>query len=180
LYKKAKTPIKGSFEYQKSQYFDSQKSKLALFRYRPNFFYKMNVSDRSATSPFWIIREAIRNYSIRRIIIAGTRTFNSYDAFRKQLNEIIDVSCQVEIVSGAAKGVDTLAIMYAEENSHKLKLFPADWEKYGKSAGAIRNKEMAEYGDMLIAFWDGESRGTKMMIEIAKKKELPVIVIPAK
>lgn len=75
---------------------------------------------------------------------------------------------------GAAKGTDTLAIKYAKERGYKLTKMPANWDKHGKKAGIIRNKEMADYAEALIAFWDGKSRGTKNMIETAKKNNLKV------
>ena len=81
-----------------------------------------------------------------------------------------------EIVSGGAKGVDKLGEDWAEANYMSLKIFPANWYKYGKSAGYKRNEEMAEYADALIAIWDGKSKGTKHMIDIAKKQGLIVAI----
>lgn len=75
-----------------------------------------------------------------------------------------------------APGVDTLAIQYAQENNLPLKEFHADWKTHGRSAGPRRNREMANYADALIAIWDGESRGTKNMIEEATKRNLQVYV----
>ena len=69
-----------------------------------------------------------------------------------------------------APGVDTLAVRWANYHGYPLKEFPADWNKYGKAAGYRRNVEMAEYADLLIAFWDGKSPGTKHMIDIMKSK----------
>ena len=59
--------------------------------------------------------------------------------------------------------------IYAKENNIPIKFFPALWDQYGKSAGMIRNKQMAEYGDFLLAFWDGKSHGTKNMIKTMKE-----------
>jgi hypothetical protein len=83
----------------------------------------------------------------------------------------------VEIVSGTAAGADTLGERYAQEKGYEVKKFPAQWDLYGKSAGYKRNQQMAEYADGLIAFWDGKSRGTKHMIDIATNKGLKVRVI---
>jgi hypothetical protein len=107
-----------------------------------------------------------------RIIIAGGREFNDYELLR----EICDVhiSPDSEIVSGGARGTDKLGERYATETGRDLKIFPADWNKHGKGAGHIRNKQMAEYSDMLIAFWDGESKGTKNMIDTSIKLGLIV------
>jgi hypothetical protein len=84
-----------------------------------------------------------------------------------------------EIVSGCAKGVDTVGERWAEGRNQKLTRFPANWDKYRKAAGIIRNEEMAAYADGLIAFWDGESRGTKHMIDTMRKLKKPVVVVYA-
>jgi hypothetical protein len=83
----------------------------------------------------------------------------------------------IEIVSGKAKGADTLGELYANENNIKIIEFPADWEKFGKKAGYIRNEEMAKYSDSCIVFWDGKSKGTKHMIELAKKYNLNLKIV---
>jgi len=109
-----------------------------------------------------------------KIIIAGSRNINNYNIIVNTIKKSnFDIS---EIVSGNARGVDKLGERFAKENNIKLKLFPANWDKYGKGAGYIRNIQMAEYADALIAIWDGISKGTKMMIELAKKKELKIFV----
>lgn len=115
-----------------------------------------------------------------RIIVAGGRDFSDYDKMCSVLDPFIGEEVdKVKIISGGAQGADKLGEKYAKESSMDLIIFPADWSKYGKSAGHIRNKQMAEYGDMLFAFWDGESRGTKNMIDEALKanniKEVRVI-----
>ena len=109
-----------------------------------------------------------------KTIIAGGRTITDYSLV---LSAIGESEFQIsEVVSGMAPGVDTLAIQYAKENNLPLKEFHADWNKHKRAAGPIRNREMAEYGDALIAIWDGESRGTKNMIEEANKRGLHVFV----
>lgn len=75
-----------------------------------------------------------------------------------------------EIVSGDARGADTLGARYGHLNGIPVIHFPAQWDTYGKAAGFIRNEEMAEYGDFLVAFWDGTSRGTAQMIQAMKRK----------
>lgn len=109
-----------------------------------------------------------------KLIIAGGRNITDYDLVLSALRESGFIP--TEIVSGMAQGVDTLAIQYAQENNLPLQRFWAEWEFYGKSAGPIRNRNMAEYADALIAIWDGVSRGTKNMIEEATKKGLKVYV----
>lgn len=110
-----------------------------------------------------------------KTIIAGGRDFNNYTLLREKCDEIID-SNLTEIVSGRAKGADTLGEQYAKERGYSVKLFPADWKTHGRKAGPIRNKQMADYGEMLIAFWDGKSKGTQHMINLAEKKGLMVEV----
>ena len=114
---------------------------------------------------------------MRKIIIAGCRNYNDYENFKKECDKLITE--KVEIVWGGASGVDAMAKRYADEKGHNNKLFKADWTAFGKSAGPIRNQKMAEYGDELIAFWDGKSRGTRNMILQAKEKleKIAVIII---
>lgn len=108
-----------------------------------------------------------------RVVIAGGREFNNYELLREICDE--HITPDSEIVSGGARGTDKLGERYSKEKGYDLKVFPADWSK-GKGAGHIRNRQMAEYGDMLIAFWDGESKGTLNMINTAKKLGLIVHV----
>jgi predicted Rossmann fold nucleotide-binding protein DprA/Smf involved in DNA uptake len=112
-----------------------------------------------------------------KVIIAGSRNFSDYTALLSKCDKLLSQKSEVEIVSGTANGADKLGERYANERGYLLKLFPAEWNVYGKGAGYLRNKEMAGYADALIAFWDGESRGTKHMIDIARKQGLEVRVI---
>ncbi len=112
-----------------------------------------------------------------KIIIAGGRDFNNYDLLRESCDYFLQNQLEIEIVSGAANGADKLGERYAEERGHQIKKFPAEWDKYGKSAGFKRNVEMADYADGLIAFWDGVSKGTSHMINESKKKNLKVRII---
>ena len=82
-----------------------------------------------------------------------------------------------EVVSGAARGVDQLGEQYGKQAGIPVKRFPAEWDKYGKSAGYRRNEDMADYADALIAVWDGTSKGTKHMIDTAHAKGLTVYVL---
>lgn len=81
-----------------------------------------------------------------------------------------------EIVSGHARGIDQAGEKLAYLSSLPCKLFEANWTKYGKKAGYLRNEEMAKYADGLIAVWDGKSKGTKHMIDLANKYKLKVYV----
>ena len=113
-----------------------------------------------------------------RIIIAGSRTFKDYDYLEKICNLTLSrFRCDITIVCGMADGADTLGYNYAYRKRYAVAEFPADWDTLGNVAGHIRNREMAEYSDMLIAFWDGKSTGTKNMIAQAKDLGLQVLVI---
>lgn len=109
-----------------------------------------------------------------KVIIAGVRTGvpqqTVLDAVSKSGFAIS------EVVSGGATGVDAQGETWAQSQNIPVKRFPADWAKHGKAAGPIRNGQMADYAEALIAIWDGQSRGTKNMIEQARKKGLRVYV----
>lgn len=111
-----------------------------------------------------------------KLIIAGGRDFSDYEKLRHYLNNLTTLSNIEEIVSGGAKGADFLGETYALEYGLPVKKFPADWS-LGKKAGYLRNKQMAEYATHCICFWDGESKGTKLMIDLAKEHKLKTIVI---
>ena len=112
-----------------------------------------------------------------RVIIAGGRNFNDYQLLKGKVNHYMSNASNVVIICGEANGADLQGKRLAKENGWLVNSFPAKWELYGKSAGYIRNKEMADTADVLVAFWDGKSRGTANMIEIAKKKGLPVRIV---
>jgi YspA, cpYpsA-related SLOG family len=114
-----------------------------------------------------------------KVVVAGGRDFNDYSLLKRSLDRALRnrIDEGIVIVSGAARGADTLGERYAKEYGYGIESHPADWNKYGKSAGYIRNKEMAQSSDALMAFWDGKSRGTKHMIDLAKKEGLRVIVV---
>lgn len=121
-----------------------------------------------------------------RVIIAGSRQFNDYKLMLNTLDELgvhlINTIDSVEIISGHAPGADMLGEKFAKAYGYPLKIFPADWSKYGKAAGPIRNEEMVKYASkadhgILIAFPVGESRGTRNIIKLAKRYKLEVNVI---
>lgn len=116
---------------------------------------------------------------LNKIIIAGGRDFNNYALLQEYVDKFLSTypSDSIEIISGNAKGADKLGERYAKEHNLPVKLFPANWNKYGKRAGYLRNQEMADYANMLIAFWDRKSKGTNHMINIAKKAGLIVKVV---
>lgn len=109
-----------------------------------------------------------------KIIVAGSRNIVDYDFVVKC---IIDSSFKItELISGGCRGVDLLAEKWATQNNIIITRFNAKWNVYGKMAGPIRNSEMVNYADGLIAIWDGISRGTKNIIELAKNKNIPVVI----
>ena len=107
-----------------------------------------------------------------RVIIAGGRDFDDWGLLHRTVKKLL--SKGDTIISGGAKGADALGEQFAKRNSKylELEIFPADWDKYGKGAGYVRNHQMALTADTLIAFWDGRSKGTKNMIEEAHKARL--------
>lgn len=114
-----------------------------------------------------------------RVIIAGSRNFNNYQLLEKLVDMYFQnhSSDQTEIVSGGARGADRLGERYAQSRGIAVKVMPADWDTYGKSAGYRRNEEMAKYATHCIVFWDGESRGAKHMIDLAAKYNLVLRVV---
>lgn len=109
-----------------------------------------------------------------KTIIAGSRTM-------EDLSEVIEAVrlCGweiTEVVSGGARGADKMGEKWAELRGVPVKRFEADWDARGKAAGPIRNSEMADYGEALVAIWDGNSTGTKDMIMKARKRGLPVYI----
>ena len=119
-----------------------------------------------------------------KVIIAGSREFNNYDLLAEKCDYILsrllnNPQCEVIIVSGTARGADQLGERYARDRNLNIERFPADWSLHGKSAGYIRNKQMAEAADALIAFRKAGAgnRGTDHMIRLAKEHGLLVRII---
>lgn len=113
-----------------------------------------------------------------KVIIAGSRKFNDYEILRDfcdylLANKVAD-GYKIVIISGHAQGADMLGERYAEERGYELIIMEANWNKYKKGAGRIRNNKMAEIGNALIAFPIGDSPGTRHMIEAARKNNLIV------
>ena len=122
----------------------------------------------------------MNDFPFFRVIIAGTRSFNDYELLRNSCNNLLSEKQRthtVVVISGTARGADQMGERYARERGFQLRQFPADWLNDEKKAGPIRNAKMADNADALIAFWDGESKGTKNMIDNARRKGLAVRVI---
>lgn len=115
-----------------------------------------------------------------KVCICGSRNFLDYSRLRTALLSFMDkFNCRdsMEIVSGCARGADSLGECFAREFGLKVFQFPAKWDIFGNTAGFVRNKEMAEFSDVVIAFWDGQSSGTKGMIEHCKEIGKQVYVV---
>ena len=114
------------------------------------------------------------------LVVAGCRDFHDYSVASSEIHkhlQKLDAEYSVIIVSGCAEGADKLGERYASEHNLTVERFPAEWDKYGKYAGPRRNAQMAQVADAVLVFWDGKSKGTKNMIENAKKANKPDTVI---
>lgn len=134
-----------------------------------------------------VMKELYRvNYlNAYKVIVAGGRDFDDYEYMSEKLDELFwcsDVFQEypIKIVSGMANGADTLAIHYADEHCMTKILFPANWHDHPRMAGILRNEDMLTISTHLVVFWDGESHGTKYMIEIAREKGISVWVFEYK
>jgi hypothetical protein len=121
--------------------------------------------------------------NLERIIIAGGRDFTDYKLLEAEvcwylldIGVVFDGNDNIEFVLGGARGADSLGERFANEYGFKKKMFIPDWS-VGKKAGILRNHEMGDYANHLIAFWDERSSGTKDMINYATKKGLKVKVV---
>lgn len=115
-----------------------------------------------------------------KLIVAGGRDFDNTELLVDTLNELAHTVFSdkgVSIVTGMARGADAMGSWFASRYNVKQYQFPADWEKYGKQAGFLRNMEMGNFADGVVAFWDGQSRGTKHMVEYMKKQNKYVHVV---
>lgn len=117
-----------------------------------------------------------------KLLVAGSRDITDALFIRQHIALHIQrrgFPENIELISGMARGVDTIAANFAQDCNLILHKFPADWDKHGRSAGYIRNKEMGECADELLAFWDGKSNGTKNMIDIMRilKKKTTIIYV---
>lgn len=112
--------------------------------------------------------------------IVGCRDFSNYDFFKDNIekNPCTKRLHIKKIITGDANGVDSLARRYASEKSIYCVMYQAVWHEHGFAAGPIRNQQIINDSDILIAFWNGVSKGTKNSIDLAVKKKIPVVIIP--
>jgi predicted Rossmann fold nucleotide-binding protein DprA/Smf involved in DNA uptake len=128
-----------------------------------------------------------------RTIIAGSRTINKLNediyivgdgstmlranAYEAVVDAIVRSKFEIDtVISGTAEGVDRMGELWALDNGIPVVFYPPNWREHGKRAGYVRNAAMAANADALIAVWDGESPGTKMMIDLAREQQLMVFV----
>lgn len=123
-----------------------------------------------------------------RAIVAGSRNFVNYNQLEKECDKILSSEIKkapvsdVTIISGGASGADKLGEKYGKKRHLSIVRFEANWDRFQNAAGPIRNEKMAKYAaevdrKMLIAFWDGQSKGTGSMIDLAKKHGIEVHVV---
>lgn len=114
-----------------------------------------------------------------KIVIAGSRYFEDYKIIREYALYCLkqeNLSDPICILSGGGRGVDACGERFSKEMGFQLKLFPADWNKYKRAAGPIRNKAMVQEADIVICFWDKKSKGTKSLIDFARKESKKVYI----
>lgn len=108
------------------------------------------------------------------LAIIGSRTFNDYELLKNEVDKYLeDITC---IISGGARGADSLGERYAKEHNIPIKIFYANWNLHGNKAGYLRNIDIIENAHIVIAFWDGTSKGTKHSIDLATSKNKNLII----
>lgn len=115
-----------------------------------------------------------------KLIVAGGRDFVNTQVMITVLMDLVEkgkIDHNPELVCGMARGADMLAYSLWANHNMKIHTFPADWKTHPRSAGYIRNADMGNFADVLVAFWDGKSKGTKHMIDYMRKLNKPVYVI---
>lgn len=109
-----------------------------------------------------------------RVIVAGSRDFTDYQCLQANLDRLLSRQPDAYIVSGGAAGADQLGERYAHATGRTVLKIPADWQRYSRAAGMVRNRTMAHLASHLVAFWNGASPGTRNMLEVAKGDGLQV------
>lgn len=115
--------------------------------------------------------EELKNKKPFKLVVAGSRDFNDYNLLSTTLDEVVaelKADYNITIVSGTANGADKFGEKYAEKHGLKIERHPANWGRFGRGAGPIRNAEMVKESNGVIVFWNGESAGAKNIIECAK------------
>ncbi len=113
-----------------------------------------------------------------KVIIAGDREFTDYLLLYNWVHAVNKMWAISEVVSGGARGTDKMGERWAKEHGTPVKVFPADWKRYGNTAGPLRNAQMGDYGHALLAFVAPSSKGTVNMMKIMRDFGKPAVVIP--
>lgn len=106
---------------------------------------------------------------LSKLAVVGSRTITNYNVVSKFIGPLVKEHWIGTIISGGAKGVDTIAREYAKINNLEYIEYPANWNLYGKKAGYKRNQLIVDNSDYVVAFWDGQSKGTMHTVDLAKK-----------
>lgn len=124
----------------------------------------------------------MNSYFLNRIIVAGTRQWEDKRLFKRSIDAALGrLTGRVLFISGGCpSGPDDIIVRYCKTYKRDILIMPAQWDLHGRSAGMVRNSEMAKIATGLIAFWDMESPGTRHMIETMKKQSKPVWVTSTK
>ncbi len=125
-------------------------------------------------------KESLADKKEFRLVVAGSRDFTDEALLNRELDQLLADKPSVTIISGTAKGADRLGEKYAEEHGYTVERFAAEWEKYHRGAGPIRNEKMVETADAVIVFWDNQSSGAKNIIECARKHQIPCKIVRTK
>ena len=113
----------------------------------------------------------------KRIVIAGCRNYTNYEEAKKFILSCINEyskTASIVILSGTCKGADLLGEKFAKEQNLPIRYYPAEWKRFGKAAGPIRNKKMINDCHEVICFWDKKSYGTASLIRYAKAAKIPI------
>ena len=115
-----------------------------------------------------------------KVVVFGSRGFSDYHTLETKLDQYlsrVSMLDDITIISGTARGADSLGELYAKNKGYAVEQYPADWKQYGKKAGMIRNREMASVANYAVGFWNGVSMGTKGMIAILESMNVPTRVV---
>ena len=112
-----------------------------------------------------------------KLAVVGSRDFNDYGLMKKYLDKIHSVEPITHIISGGARGADSLSEKWAKENNVETLIFKPDWNKYGKKAGYLRNVDIITNSDKVLAFWDGTSKGTQHSINLSNKEGKKIKIV---
>jgi hypothetical protein len=112
-----------------------------------------------------------------KLAVVGSRSFQDKKRLFRVLDQINKVKKISLIVSGGALGADSLSEEWAKDHQVEFLMFKPEWQKYGKRAGFLRNQLIVEHADAVVAFWDGQSRGTKHSMNLTNEANKPLLII---